>query len=65
MIKEYIHKFLEVYFDNSTIFGLLKKHVSSLHLMRCAIQEVINKLHRWENILEEKKILWVDEAMHL
>jgi len=25
--KEYIHKFLEVYFDDSTIFGLLKEHI--------------------------------------
>ena len=31
--KEYIHKFLEVYFDDWTIFGLLKKHVVSLRLM--------------------------------
>lgn len=31
--KEFIHKFLEVYFDDWTIFGLLKKHVSSLCLM--------------------------------
>lgn len=31
--KEYIHKFLEVYFDYWTIFGLLKKQVASLRLM--------------------------------
>jgi len=31
--KKFIHKFLEVYFDDWTIFGLLKKHVSSLRLM--------------------------------
>ena len=31
--KEYIHKFPEVYFNNWTIFGLLKKHVASLRLM--------------------------------
>ena len=31
--KKYIHKILEVYFDNWTIFGLLKKHVEALRLM--------------------------------
>lgn len=31
--KEFIHKFLEVYFDDKAIFGMLKKHVSSLRLM--------------------------------
>jgi len=31
--KEYIHKFLEVYFDDWTVFGLLKKRVESLRLM--------------------------------
>jgi len=31
--KEYIHKLLEVYFDDWTIFGLLKKHVARLKLM--------------------------------
>ena len=31
--KEYIHKFLEVYFDDWTIFGLLKDHITSLRLM--------------------------------
>ena len=31
--KEYIHKFLEVYFDDWKLFGLLKKHVLSLILM--------------------------------
>ena len=31
--KEFIHKFLEVYFDDWTVFGLVKHHVASLHLM--------------------------------
>ena len=31
--KEFIHKFLEVYFDDRTMFGLVKFHVASLHLM--------------------------------
>lgn len=31
--KEYIHKFLEVYFDDWIVFGLLRKHIGSLRLM--------------------------------
>ena len=31
--KEYIHKFLEVYFDDLIVFGLLSKHIGSLILM--------------------------------
>ena len=31
--KEFIHKFLEVYFDDWTVFGLVKRHVASLRLM--------------------------------
>lgn len=31
--KEFIHKFLEVYFDVWTMFGLVKRHVASLRLM--------------------------------
>jgi len=30
MFKEFIHKFLEVYFDNWVVFGLVKLHVVSL-----------------------------------
>lgn len=33
MIKEFIHKFLKVYFDDWTVFGLVKRHVTSLRLM--------------------------------
>ena len=33
VFKEYIHKFVEVYFNDCTIFGLLKKHVEALRLM--------------------------------
>ena len=33
VFKEYIHKFVEVYFDDWTMFGLLKKHVEALRPM--------------------------------
>ena len=32
-LKDFIHKFLEVYFDDWTVFGLVKRHAESLHLM--------------------------------
>ena len=40
--KEFIHKFLEVYFDDWTIFGLLKYHIASLRLMldKCRQQQI-------------------------
>jgi len=31
--KEFIHKFMEVYFDDWTVLGLVKHHVASLRLM--------------------------------
>lgn len=31
--KEFIHKFLEVYFDDWTVFVLVKHHVASMRLM--------------------------------
>ena len=37
--KEFIHKFLEVYFDDWTIFGLMDKHVGALRLMFAKCRE--------------------------
>ena len=31
--KDYIHKFLEVYFDDWTVFGLIKDHIESIRMM--------------------------------
>lgn len=33
VFKEFIHKFLELYFDDWTVFGLVKRHVVSVRLM--------------------------------
>jgi len=33
VFKEYIHKFLEVYINDWTVFGLVKYHIASLRLM--------------------------------
>ena len=31
--KDFIHKFIEVYFDDWTVFGLVRYHIESLHMM--------------------------------
>ena len=33
VFKEFIHKFLEVYFDDWTVYELMDKHVRALRLM--------------------------------
>ena len=33
VFKEFIHKFLEVYFDDWTVFGLIKAHISNMYMM--------------------------------
>lgn len=48
--KDFIHKFLEVYFDNWTMFGLVKHHVESLHLM-------LDPCQRYQIMLNLKKCL--------
>ena len=49
--KEYIHKFLEVYFDDWTIFGLVKDHITSLRLM-------LNKCRQHQISLNLKKCIF-------
>ncbi len=49
--KEFIHKFLEVYFDDWTMFGLVKCHVASLHLM-------LDTWRRYQITLNLKKCLF-------
>ena len=46
IFKEYIHKFVEVYFDDWTVFGLLKKHVEALRLMlaKCRQHQILLNL---------------------
>jgi len=39
VFKEYVHKFLEVYLDDWTIFGLVKHNVVSLRLMLDTYQQ--------------------------
>ena len=39
VFKEFIHKFLEVYFDDWTVIGLMDKHVGALRLMLAKCQE--------------------------
>ena len=39
LFKEFIHKFLEVYFDDWTVFGLMDKHVGALRLVFAKCRE--------------------------
>eukprot|EP00253_Pinus_taeda_P029817 PITA_29817 len=48
--KEFIHKFLEVYFDVWAMFSLVKSHVSSVHLM-------LEMCRRYQIMLNLKKCL--------
>lgn len=49
--KEFFHKFLEVYFDDWIVFGLVKHHVASLHLM-------LDSYRKYQIILNLKKCLF-------
>lgn len=46
--KEFIHKFLEVYLDDWTVFGLVKKHTARLCLMMdtCRWQQIVLNLKK-------------------
>ena len=48
VFKEYIHKFVEVYFDYWIVFGLLKKHVEALRhiLTKCRQHHISLKLKK-------------------
>jgi len=48
VFKEFIHKFLEVYFDDWAVFGLVKCHVTSLRLMldTCHIYQIVLNLKK-------------------
>jgi len=49
--KDIIHKFLEVHFDDWTVFGLVKCHVASLRLM-------LDTCQRYQIMLDLKKCLF-------
>ena len=51
VFKEYIHKFLEVYFDDWTVFGLIKKHIGDLRL-------VLEKCRQYQISLDLKKCIF-------
>jgi len=50
-LKELFQKFLDVYFDDWTVFGLIKCHVASLHLM-------LDTCQRYQIVLNLKKCLF-------
>jgi len=49
--KAFIHKLLEVYFDDWTVLGLVKYHVANLHLM-------LNTCCRYQISLNLKKCIF-------
>lgn len=51
--KEFIHKLLEVYFDDWTMFRLVKHHAVSLCLM-------LDTRHRYQIALNLKKCIFCD-----
>ena len=51
VFKEYIHKFLEVYFDDWTVFCLIKKHIGDLRLM-------LQKCRQYQISLNLKKCIF-------
>jgi hypothetical protein len=44
--REFIHKFIEVYMDDWTVYSLLKEHVALLHMMfdRCRELQILLNL---------------------
>ena len=48
VFKDFIHKFIEVYFDDWTIFGLMDKNVGALRLMlaKCREHQISLKLKK-------------------
>ena len=51
VFKEYIHKFLEVYFDDWTVFGLIDKNIGDLRLM-------LEKCRQYQISLNLKKCIF-------
>ena len=49
--KYFIHKFLEVYSDYWTVFGLVRDHIESLHMM-------LEHCHQYHNALNSKKCIF-------
>jgi hypothetical protein len=49
--KEFLHKFLEAYFDDWTVFSLLKNHIECLRLM-------LDKCRKYQIALNLKKCIF-------
>jgi hypothetical protein len=50
--KEFLHKFLEAYFDDWTVFSLLKDHIECLRL-------ILDKCRQWQIALNLKKCIFL------
>ena len=49
--KDFIHKFLEVYFDDWKVFGLVRDHIESLRMM-------LGRYHQYQITLNSKKCIF-------
>ena len=49
--NDFIHKFLEVYFDDWTVFGLVRDHTESLRMM-------LGRCHQYQITLNSKKCIF-------
>ena len=48
--KDFIHKFLEVYLDDQTVFGLVRHHIEILHMM-------LDQCRKYQIALNSKKCI--------
>ena len=49
--KDFIHKFIEVYFDDWTVCGLIREHLESLIMM-------LGHCHKYQITLNSKKFIF-------
>ena len=49
--KDFIHKFLEVYFDDWTVFGLVRDHIENLCMM-------LERCHQYQIALNLRKCIF-------
>ena len=59
IFKYFIHKLLEVYFDDWTVFGLVKDHIESLKIIleRCFQYEDVASLENLREGQRKSKII--------
>ena len=49
--KDFIHRFLEVYFDDWTVFGKVRDHIENLRMM-------LERCHQYQTVLNLRKCIF-------